>query len=284
MIIEYNSPNEVAFAQSNLGSYKVMAFSTKKADDQTDKSKVSIPKQEVVMQFIDNMVANLQCLGEEADPSILLLPGFCRLHKVIHSELECSSCQGAVAKVLTQIMEAKSDNTLKEEPMQDQDLVSIYESVGKVEEEVEDLNASYSDTSSYGGVLSSPPPGMIKIKWRRRYVKGQGWTSVVVRPIAQINKLIGEIKDKQEEHALPVSKSDNGKSISPPRERLKWIPKRQSFQAQVKEKLRTNKHKVRKPKEYPIWTLHFDGSRCKSGADTGIELVNPKGRSFYAAY
>ena len=96
--------------------------------------------------------------------------------------------------------------------------------------------------------------------------------------------MIKEIKDKQQEHALLVSKSDNGKLVSPPRERLKWAPKRQYFQAQVKEKLRTNKHKVRKPKECPIWTLRFDGSRCKSGANVGIELVNPKGRSLYVAY
>ena len=60
--------------------------------------------------------------------------------------------------------------------------------------------------------------------------------------------------------------------------------KKQSFKAQVKEKLRTNKHKVRKPKENAVWMLHFDGSRCKLGADVGIELINPKGRSFYAAY
>jgi hypothetical protein len=76
MITEYNAPNEVVFMQSDLGSYKVMAFSTKISDDQTEKSKVSIPRQEVIMQFIDNMVSNLQCLGEEADPSILLLPRF----------------------------------------------------------------------------------------------------------------------------------------------------------------------------------------------------------------
>jgi hypothetical protein len=50
-------------------------------------------------------------------------------------------------------------------------------------------------------------------------MKGQAWTSVVVHPIAQldqIKELIGEIKDKQEEHALPVSNNDNGKSVSPP--------------------------------------------------------------------
>ena len=80
MIIEYNAPNEVEFLQSNLGSYKVMAFytiSTKISDDQDGKYEILIPKDEIMTQFIDNMVANLQCLGEEANPNILLLPGFC---------------------------------------------------------------------------------------------------------------------------------------------------------------------------------------------------------------
>ena len=45
-----------------------------------------------------------------------------------------------------------------------------------------------------------------------------------------------------------------------------------------------NKHKVRKPKENMIWTLWFDGSRCKLGVGAGIELINPKGKYFYAAY
>ena len=52
----------------------------------------------------------------------------------------------------------------------------------------------------------------------------------------------------------------------------------------MKEKLRKNKHKVRKPKENEIWTLHFDASRGKMGANAGIKLVNPKSRSFYATY
>lgn len=30
--------------------------------------------------------------------------------------------------------------------------------------------------------------------------------------------------------------------------------------------------------------LLFDVSRCKLGASAGIELVNPKGKSFYVAY
>lgn len=52
----------------------------------------------------------------------------------------------------------------------------------------------------------------------------------------------------------------------------------------MKEKICTNKQKCRKPKEQPIWTLKFDDSKCKLGASTGTKLINPKGRSFYAAY
>ena len=83
---------------------------------------------------------------------------------------------------------------------------------------------------------------------------------------------------------LPVSGIQNGESSNPPPQKLQWVPKKQSFKAQVKEKLRTNKHKVKKPKENTVWTLRFDGSRCRSGAGAGIELINPKGRSFYATY
>ena len=68
--------------------------------------------------------------------------------------------------------------------------------VEKIEEESEVLNSSYSDTSSDGGGLSSPPLGMIKVQRRRRYVKGKGWTSVVIHPepkVEEIKELIGEI-------------------------------------------------------------------------------------------
>ena len=79
MITEQNAPNEIIFLQLDLGSYNVMVFYTALAkilDDQDEKSMISIPKQEIVTQFIDNMVANLQCLEEEVDPNILLLLGF----------------------------------------------------------------------------------------------------------------------------------------------------------------------------------------------------------------
>ena len=79
MITEYNAPNEVAFLETELGSYKVMALgttSTTQPDDHNMDLVISAPKGEVMKQFIDHMMANLQCLGEEVDPNILLLPGF----------------------------------------------------------------------------------------------------------------------------------------------------------------------------------------------------------------
>ena len=117
-------------------------------------------------------------------------------------------------------------------------------------------------------------------------MKGKGWTSVVIHPepkVEEIKALIGEIQDQQEKHTIPLSIGYEGELSSPTQGKLQWVPKKQSFKAQVKEKLRTNKQKIRKPKEDPIWTLHFDGSKCISGASIGIELVNLKGKSFYAA-
>lgn len=52
----------------------------------------------------------------------------------------------------------------------------------------------------------------------------------------------------------------------------------------MKEKLRTNKHNSKKPKEQPIWILRFDDSKFKLGVGAGIELINPKGRPFYFVY
>ena len=114
-------------------------------------------------QFIDNMVANLQCLEEEVDPCILLLPGFFQLHKVSHLEFECLVCQEAIAKVLTQIMENNGKKTSIDEFMKSQNSVNSSHLVENTEEKRKDLNMSYSDTSSDGGGLSSPPPGMIKV-------------------------------------------------------------------------------------------------------------------------
>ena len=54
----------MAFLQSDLGSYKVMEFDmipTKISIDQDKELKMPIPKDEIVTQFIDSMVANLQC-------------------------------------------------------------------------------------------------------------------------------------------------------------------------------------------------------------------------------
>lgn len=69
-------------------------------------------------------------------------------------------------------MEIKSDQIPKEVPMENPSSTYIFEAMEKDGEEVEDLNTSYSDTSSDGVGLSSPPPRMIKIQKRRPFVIG----------------------------------------------------------------------------------------------------------------
>ena len=153
------------------------------------------------------------------------------------------------------MMGDKNNKIPQDELVENQSPINFFESMERDEEEIKDLNFSYSDTSSDGGGLSSPFLGMIKVLRIRRYIKGQGWTLVVVHPkpkVEEIKELIGEIQDKQGKHTLPLSGIHKGESSSSPRKKLQWVPKKQSFQAQVKEKLRKNKNKVRKPKENPI--------------------------------
>ena len=109
------------------------------------------------------MVGNLQCLGEEVDPNILLLPRFFRLHKASHLEFECSLCQEPVTKVLTRMMGVKSGNIPKDEPIESQHSKNISKSIDNFWEEIKDLNASYSDTSLDGGGFSFSLLGMIKV-------------------------------------------------------------------------------------------------------------------------
>ena len=78
--------------------------------------------------------------------------------KLVTQNFEHSACQEAVTKVLTQIMENKGKRTSTDELTKSQNFVNSSHLVEKTEEESEDLNFSYSDTSSYGGGLSSPPP------------------------------------------------------------------------------------------------------------------------------
>ena len=68
----------------------------------------------------------------------------------------------------------------------------------------------------------------------------------------KIIELVGEIEDKQEKYMALISRTNNGKSSSPPRKRLQWVPKKQSFKVQVKEKKWINKNKSRNPKEESI--------------------------------
>ena len=72
-----------------------MVFDTilaKVYENQDKELKIPIQKDEIMTQFIENMVANLQCLGEEANPNMLLLLGFFWLHIVSHLEFECLPC------------------------------------------------------------------------------------------------------------------------------------------------------------------------------------------------
>ena len=74
--------------------------------------------------------------------------------------------------------------------------MNIFESMENFEEKIEDLNLSYTYSSSNGGGFSSPPLKMIKVQGRRWYMKGQGWTSVVIHPkpiVDEIKELIGKI-------------------------------------------------------------------------------------------
>lgn len=76
MITKYNAPNEVLFLKSNLGSYRVMAldtFQTKESNPSLVPNQKESSLQDLVSQFIDNMVTNLQYLGEDGHSNILFL-------------------------------------------------------------------------------------------------------------------------------------------------------------------------------------------------------------------
>ena len=84
-----------------------------------------------------------------------------------HLEFKFSSFQEVVSKVLTQMVGAQKVDNPQNEPLENQSLTNTSKIVEKIEEEIEDLNASYSDTSSDGGGFSSPPPRVIKVQRRR---------------------------------------------------------------------------------------------------------------------
>ena len=103
-------------------------------------------------------------------------------------------------------------------------------------------------------------------------------------------ELIKEIQDIQWKSTGPVLKlqvirnevSDN------PQLHMKWVPKSKSFKKKVREKVKdkvmTNKMEKSTKDTNQVWTLRFNGSKCKQGARAGIELINPKGKSYYATY
>ena len=64
-------------------------------------------------------------------------------------------------------MESKDKKTSTNELTESQNFINSSNFVENIEEESEDLNVSYSDTSSDGTRFSSPPLGMIKVQRRR---------------------------------------------------------------------------------------------------------------------
>lgn len=70
-------------------------------------------------------------------------------------------------KVLTHMMENKDTKTSIDELTKSQNSVNSSRLVEKIEEESEDLNVLYNDTSLDGGGFPSPPLGMIKVQRRR---------------------------------------------------------------------------------------------------------------------
>lgn len=102
--------------------------------------------------------------------------------------------------MLTQITHSTTCQTISEITKDNSSHFYTLEIMNNEEEIKEDLNAPYNDTSSYGGDLSSPPAGMIKVLRMRHFLKGQVWTSVVIQPkpkTTKIMELIKEIEDEQ---------------------------------------------------------------------------------------
>ena len=61
------------------------------------------------------------------------------------------------------MMRDKDNKIPKDEVTKNQNSINLSKLVEKVEVEIEDINLSYSDTSSNDGGLSSPPLGIIKV-------------------------------------------------------------------------------------------------------------------------
>ena len=71
-------------------------------------------------------------------------------------------------------MQSKNDQIPNEVQSKSSSSTSTSELVDIYEEENEDSNVSYSDTSLDGGGLTNPPPRMIKVQRRRCFIKHQG--------------------------------------------------------------------------------------------------------------
>ena len=52
---------------------------------------------------MDNMISNMQYMGDDADSNILLILGFFHIHCEIHSKFECPCCQNTISSVLSKV-------------------------------------------------------------------------------------------------------------------------------------------------------------------------------------
>ena len=121
---------------------------------------------------MDNMISNMQHLGDDVDPKILLIPGFCHIHCESHSEFECPCCQNTISRVLSKvaaspetsgkgvntIMVPKKEITNKDAIqndviMNESPIVVASQLAPEVVELCDDPTLSYSDTSFDGGGL-----------------------------------------------------------------------------------------------------------------------------------
>ena len=69
-----------------------------------------------LQQFMENMISNMQYIGEDIEPNILFLPFFYHLHHASRSEFECPCCQDAISRVLLKL--ASLESSMKTSPLE----------------------------------------------------------------------------------------------------------------------------------------------------------------------
>ena len=178
-----------------------MAFNWAEVSDDSPIARVQgvPPDDSVFQEFMDSMISNMQYLGDDTDPNVLLIPGFCCIHRESHSEFECSSFVEAISRVLSKMAKLQetsqrevniftvpkktgsNDDTVRGDPLMDGNPIlttsHLHHEGIKLED---DPTLSYSNTSSNGRGLPPPSNGIVTNPRRRWFVKGQGWKSIPI--------------------------------------------------------------------------------------------------------